>query len=596
VSVRGWWGFRVKTIVPLVIDSQIQCAGASLPASLLTMPLGKGSVLGRLADQLSRLGGGELWVMPSFTPSDDYERRIRVSTHLPVRVVHSHQLPAVLVTLESADILLVMDPRYWPANGHDAAMLAASVEEYHGATHLITVQAESEDVRERIECDSTGSVQRIQRLYSEVEWPETAGKAIVYTLAPARSVAGVSFRSLSELRAGLLAKGGLNRDLPLDASILDLSTPRGLLLLSDRILEEMNPEQADGRFTVLSPGVLMGPNCDIDASVRFVPPVVIQDGTVIGESTLVIGPSLLGAGCRLGSNVTLAQCLVTHDTSIASGTTLRHQVCGGRVSDVVVETESLPDTTSMTSLPSELQWVREVEVLADQANHIRRRGQLVAKRILDLALALPALVVLAIPMLLAAIAVKLDSAGPVFFAHRREGRDGKEFPCLKFRTMSADAHKLQRQLYQNNEVDGPQFKLKQDPRVTRVGRLLRAANFDEIPQLFNVLLGHMSLVGPRPSPFRENQICVPWRRARLSVRPGITGLWQVCRDENRTEGDFHEWIFYDINYVRHFSFWLDLKILLATIVTLGGKWSVPLAYLVPVANQPHAARLAGDSH
>ena len=113
--------------------------------------------------------------------------------------------------------------------------------------------------------------------------------------------------------------------------------------------------------------------------------------------------------------------------------------------------------------------------------------------------------------------------------------------------MTADAHRQQRQLYRSNQVDGPQFKLKEDPRVTRVGRLLRVTNLDEIPQLINVLRGQMSLVGPRPSPFRENQICVPWRRARLSVRPGITGLWQVCRDEDRTEGDFHEWIYYDLD-------------------------------------------------
>ena len=114
-------------------------------------------------------------------------------------------------------------------------------------------------------------------------------------------------------------------------------------------------------------------------------------------------------------------------------------------------------------------------------------------------------------------------------------------------------------------------------------RWIRGTNVDELPQLINVLLGHMSLVGPRPSPFRENQICVPWRRARLSVRPGITGLWQLCHD-NRRGGDFHQWIFYDMTYVRHFSIWLDLKILLATVVSLGGRCTVPLSWLVRQAN------------
>jgi lipopolysaccharide/colanic/teichoic acid biosynthesis glycosyltransferase len=118
-----------------------------------------------------------------------------------------------------------------------------------------------------------------------------------------------------------------------------------------------------------------------------------------------------------------------------------------------------------------------------------------------------------------------------------------------------------------------------DPRVTRVGRWLRATNIDELPQLINVFLGQMSIVGPRPSPFRENQICVPWRRARLSVRPGITGLWQICRDQ-RSEGDFHQWITYDIMYVRNLSLWLDAKILIATMLTLGGLWSVPENWMV----------------
>src|SRR5262249_32960587 len=153
-------------------------------------------------------------------------------------------------------------------------------------------------------------------------------------------------------------------------------------------------------------------------------------------------------------------------------------------------------------------------------------------------------------LLVVALLVKLDSRGPVLFAHHRERKWGRHFPCWKFRTMVTGAHAQQIALSQQNEVDGPQFKLRNDPRVTRVGRFLRSTNLDGLPQPSNVLLGHMSLVGPRPSPFQENQICVPWRRARLSVPPGITGLWQICRNE-RGAGDFHQWIYYDLMYVRH---------------------------------------------
>jgi lipopolysaccharide/colanic/teichoic acid biosynthesis glycosyltransferase len=146
--------------------------------------------------------------------------------------------------------------------------------------------------------------------------------------------------------------------------------------------------------------------------------------------------------------------------------------------------------------------------------------------------------------------------------------------------MYTGAHLAQRGLIALDQTDGPHFKVDRDPRVTRVGRFLRATNLDEIPQLLNVLLGQMSLVGPRPSPFRENQICIPWREARLSVRPGVTGFWQVCRHD-RSAGDFHQWIEYDLLYVQYLSFWLDVKILVATVLTLGGKVThVPASWLV----------------
>jgi lipopolysaccharide/colanic/teichoic acid biosynthesis glycosyltransferase len=173
-------------------------------------------------------------------------------------------------------------------------------------------------------------------------------------------------------------------------------------------------------------------------------------------------------------------------------------------------------------------------------------------------------------LIVIAVAIWLESKGPIFYGDKREGLRGRVFKCWKFRTMYTGAHLAQLDLKALDQTDGPHFKVDRDPRVHRVGRVLRALNLDEIPQLFNVLVGEMSLVGPRPSPFRENQVCVPWRAARLSVRPGITGFWQVCR-HNRSAGDFHQWIEYDLLYVQHLSLWLDLKIFAATMLTLGGK-------------------------
>lgn len=166
----------------------------------------------------------------------------------------------------------------------------------------------------------------------------------------------------------------------------------------------------------------------------------------------------------------------------------------------------------------------------------------------------------------------IEDGRPFFFAHRRETINGRVFPCIKFRSMRKDAEKMKAALKARNQADGPQFFIDDDPRLTRVGKFLRKYNLDELPQLLNVLAGHMSLVGPRPSPHSENQYCPAWREARLSVRPGITGLWQVKRTRRRG-ADFQEWIKYDLEYVEKRSFWLDLVIIWKTFAMVFFKVS-----------------------
>jgi lipopolysaccharide/colanic/teichoic acid biosynthesis glycosyltransferase len=186
------------------------------------------------------------------------------------------------------------------------------------------------------------------------------------------------------------------------------------------------------------------------------------------------------------------------------------------------------------------------------------------KRAFDILFALFAIAITAPLYPLIMLAIWFEDGRPFFFAHRRETLGGVEFPCLKFRTMFRNAEQVKAEYQKKNQVDGPQFFIEDDPRHTRVGRFLRKSKLDELPQFLNVLVGHMSVVGPRPSPFVENQFCPAWREARLSVLPGITGLWQLKR--TRQKGlDFQEWIKYDLEYVENCGWRLDLWILWHTV-------------------------------
>ncbi|MCA8959789.1 MAG: exopolysaccharide biosynthesis polyprenyl glycosylphosphotransferase [Planctomycetes bacterium] len=186
----------------------------------------------------------------------------------------------------------------------------------------------------------------------------------------------------------------------------------------------------------------------------------------------------------------------------------------------------------------------------------------VLKRTLDFVGALVGLSVFAIPMILIALAVKLTSKGPILFRQERFGMNHRPFTMLKFRTMVVDAEERRGELESANEMNGPVFKIRRDPRITAVGRLLRKFSLDELPQLFNVLRGEMSLVGPRPPIGKEVREYEWWQRRRLSTRPGLTCFWQIS---GRNEIDFEEWMRLDLRYIDNWSIGLDLKLILATI-------------------------------
>ena len=189
--------------------------------------------------------------------------------------------------------------------------------------------------------------------------------------------------------------------------------------------------------------------------------------------------------------------------------------------------------------------------------------QVSIKRVMDFVLSGFSLIVLSPLFLLVALLIKLDSPGPVLFIHDRVGLNKRRFKLYKFRTMIDGADKMQEELEVINEVSGPVFKIKNDPRITQLGRILRRISIDELPQLFNVFKGDMSLVGPRPLPIRDyNGFNLDIHRRRFSVRPGITCLWQVS---GRSTIQFEKWMNLDLQYIDHWSLWMDFKILAKTI-------------------------------
>jgi len=195
--------------------------------------------------------------------------------------------------------------------------------------------------------------------------------------------------------------------------------------------------------------------------------------------------------------------------------------------------------------------------------------QELAKRGMDVILAGIGLVVISPILLATAIAIKVSSEGPVFFGQERVGLNGRIFKMYKFRSMVVDAEQLKSKLAHLNEMSGPVFKISNDPRVTPVGRFLRKTSLDELPQLWNIFLGEMSLVGPRPPLPSEVNMYDPKHRKRLAVRPGITCIWQIS---GRNQVDFDEWMEMDAEYVERWSLWMDLAILVKTVpVVLVGR-------------------------
>lgn len=323
------------------------------------------------------------------------------------------------------------------------------------------------------------------------------------------------------------------------AAAIDLTTPEGVIGL----LEGIPPSVLNYQSTT----------ADIDPTARLIGPIWLGDQCHIAAHTLIIGPAIIADGASVQEKALVHHAVVLPHTVVPRGAKVHH---------VIMNQHPFSHTPSPTRhVPT---FLAEWQAFRDWPIWSYPRF---GKRLFDILFSLIFLVLVSPVMVAVAILIKLTSPGPIFYIARRQGLHGKEFGCIKFRTMIPKADALQEHLRDINQVDGPQFKIENDPRTTPIGKFLRETCIDELPQFINVLLGQMSVVGPRPSPESENQTAPVWRDARLSVRPGITGLWQVCRTRQAAM-DFQEWIFYDVQYVRNLSFRKDLWICWKTAAKL----------------------------
>jgi lipopolysaccharide/colanic/teichoic acid biosynthesis glycosyltransferase len=347
--------------------------------------------------------------------------------------------------------------------------------------------------------------------------------------------------------------GLVTRSVAIAGSALDLESESGILALCQEAFRhpsgsDLTRRAAQGlRTSTPDSGHALSPQS------RLIGPVLLGRGVTVEAGAVIVGPSILCDNSLVRRGAVIDSAIVGADVTVEADRVIRHRVLAAAASS--------PGAGGKTGVPADPWRPGHVCLHRDSVFRVWPRLSYArcGKRIADILAAALVLVLFAPIFPFLALAIKLSCPGPVFFRDKRQGLHGKDFDCIKFRTMREGADQMQEKLRFVSEVDGPQFKMADDPRITTVGRFLRETYLDEIPQFFNVLRGQMSVVGPRPSPEAENTLCPLWRDARLSVRPGITGLWQISRTREAHK-DFQEWIHYDTRYVRELSPWLDLWI------------------------------------
>lgn len=334
-------------------------------------------------------------------------------------------------------------------------------------------------------------------------------------------------------------------------NVADMQSADGLLAFCRTILTRLPPPEAFSKTEYGRRVFQQGHTGQVSAQARFIGPVLLGDNVCIEQDAVIIGPSVLCDGSTVQQGAVVNGSIVGAGVTIGRGRILKDTLCRSLPADIQAESPTCvpagPAARELVCPP----WQGPFKTWP------RFSYAGCWKRVVDFVGAAIVLALFAVFIPFIALAIKINSPGPLFFKDKRQGLHGKPFYCVKFRTMRVGAAEIQDKLRFVSEVDGPQFKMADDPRISTVGRFLRETYLDEIPQFFNVLMGQMSLVGPRPSPEAENTLCPWWRDARLSVRPGITGLWQLFRTREPYR-DFQEWIYYDTWYIQKVSVRMDL--------------------------------------
>ena len=428
----------------------------------------------------------------------------------------------------------------------DNQLLSKIIEQSQGDIITVNVVPQLQTVHEKVLVTSQNKLVGFRRFYNDSvqpvsipnDWPhylfvktDVLNKLLVDDALPL-----VFSRFLDACFAYSLTVRSLN----IGGNVLDLETEEGLLGFLAAGLNSSAKNYFDAKN---SPNRIPDDN-----SAKIFGKVLFGKNVSLGRNVIIVGPAIIGSDARISKGAVIRASIIGPGVSIPQNHIVQNRVL----------------TAGQHNQKHSKQDVNMKMIYKNSRRDNFRTWPRFSyagcfKRIADIAVAIVVLILFAPIVPIIALAVKLTSRGPVFFKDMRQGLHGKAFDCVKFRTMLAGADKIQDKLRVLNQADGPQFSMSDDPRISVVGKFLRNTYIDEIPQFFNVLLGQMSIVGPRPSPEAENTLCPSWRDARLSVRPGITGLWQVCRTRQAMK-DFQEWIHYDIKYVKNVTLKTDLWI------------------------------------